>query len=58
MEDHGDDKVTVQVFLNEKCIDFIECKHFLPDFDLSQIVIAGGGFSCFLKSVRIGQRER
>lgn len=58
MEDHGDDKVTVQVFLNEKCIDFIESKQFLPDFNPSQIIIAGGGISCFLRSVRISQRER
>ena len=70
LEDHGDHRMTVTgkkvlnynffciVFLDDIKADFMECKSFLPEFNPTQIYVAGSGNSVHLREIKVSQRER
>jgi hypothetical protein len=53
VEDHGDNRMTCTVSLNNSKVDFIEAKQYMPEFNPSQIYIAGAGNQVVLRSIKI-----
>lgn len=51
--DNGDDKLCLQVSLNEKKTLNLVCQMFIPVFDLTKILFAGSGHATYLKDLKI-----
>ena len=53
VNDNGDDKVTLTVYLNAKKQLEIPCQMFLPVFNPAKIMLAGSGSGTYIKQIRI-----
>ena len=56
--DNGDDRVIMQVFMNDKNQREVKCNMYLPEFKPSKIMFAGSGSATYIKSVRISHCRR
>ena len=58
VNDNGDDKVSITLYLNAKKHLEIPCQMFLPVFDSTKIMMAGSGSGTYIKQIRITQTEQ
>lgn len=58
LNDNGNDKVSLTVFLNSKKHLEVPCSMFLPVFDTTKIMVAGSGSATYIKQIKIIQTEQ
>lgn len=58
VNDNGDDRASLTVYLNERKSLEIPCSMFLPYFDPAKIMFAGSGSGTYLKQIRITQTNQ